>query len=144
MAPAAATAPLILANPLPTGRVTRSWGPAVDPFTGNQITHRGIDVAAPAGTSILAPADGVVAVATENYEPSAASGTVVVVRHAADTTTFYSHLGSLEVEVGQRVAPGDVLATVGSTGKSTGPHLHFEVHYRGGPENPSGFITAWQ
>ena len=132
-------------NPLPEGRVTWTWGPDKrDPFTGGKVFHRGIDVAAPAGSEILAPADGIVTVATETYEESPASGTVVIIDHGHGLVTRYHHLGSLEVSQGQRVSQREVIATVGSTGKSTGPHLHFEVWQDGESQDPATFIEEWR
>lgn len=132
-------------NPLPEGRVTWTWGPDKrDPFTGEKAFHRGIDVAAKTGTEILAPADGVVTVATENYVESPSSGTVVMIDHGPGLTTVYSHLASFEVEEGREVSRGDVIATVGSTGKSTGPHLHFEIWRDGESQNPATFVPEWR
>ena len=132
-------------NPLPGGRVTWTWGPGhLDPWTKKETFHRGIDVAAKAGTPVLAPADGVVIVATESFDESPGSGTVIMVDHGDGWTTFYAHLGSLDVTAGQRVVQLDVIATVGSTGKSTGPHLHFEVRRNGDTKNPADYVTDWQ
>ena len=132
-------------NPLAVGRVTWSWGPGHrDPFTHEEVFHRGIDVAAAPGTQVVSPADGVVRIATEAYEPSPESGTVVLIDHADGITTFYAHLGSLTVAAGERVARGEVIATVGSTGKSTGPHLHFEVRRDGEAVNPAEFVEEWK
>jgi murein DD-endopeptidase MepM/ murein hydrolase activator NlpD len=132
-------------NPLPEGRVTWTWGPDKrEPFTGKKVFHRGIDVAAKAGTEILAPADGIVTVATEDFKKSPSSGTVVIIDHGTGLTTTYSHLASFEVEKGQEVSRGDVIATVGSTGKSTGPHLHFEIWRDGESQDPARFIEEWK
>jgi bla regulator protein BlaR1 len=132
-------------NPLPDGRMTWSWGPGHrDPFTGMEVSHQGIDLAAPAGTPVASPADGVVRVATEAYEPSPGSGTVIIVEHAEGLVTFYAHLGVLEVIEGERVERGDVIATVGSTGRSTGPHLHFEVRRDGEAVDPAEFVAEWR
>jgi len=132
-------------NPLADGRVTWSWGPGHrDPFTGDEVTHRGIDVAAPDGAPVIAPAEGVVRVATESFEPSPGSGTVILIDHEEGISTFYAHLGSLAVDEGQRVERGAVIATVGSTGKSTGPHLHFEVRQNGEPVDPALFVNDWK
>lgn len=137
--------PMSLVNPLPDGRVTWDWGPGHrDPFTGEEVTHRGIDLAAGSGTPVISPADGVVRVATENYEPSAAAGTVVIIEHGDGLSTFFAHLESLEVVEGESVQQGAVIATVGSTGKSTGSHLHFEVRRDGEAVNPAEFVVEWQ
>jgi murein DD-endopeptidase MepM/ murein hydrolase activator NlpD len=132
-------------NPLPSGRVTWTWGPDKrDPFTGKKVFHRGIDVAAKAGTEILAPADGEVVVATDEFEASPASGTVVIIDHGSGLTTTYTHLASFEVDEGQQVSQGQVIAMVGSTGKSSGPHLHFEVTKNGESVNPAEFVEEWR
>ena len=115
-----------------------------DPWNGNEVFHKGIDVASAAGTSVLAPAPGVVVVATEEYEPSRASGTVVIVDHGDGLQTMYAHLGSLEVAEGESVSRGQPLARVGSTGKSTGPHLHFEVRRNGEPQDPANYVADWR
>jgi murein DD-endopeptidase MepM/ murein hydrolase activator NlpD len=93
---------------------------------------------------VLAPAPGVVLVATEDYEPSPASGTVVIVDHGDGLQTMYAHLGSLAVTDGESVARGQLLARVGSTGKSTGPHLHFEVRVGGEPKDPAEYVADWR
>ncbi len=131
-------------NPLPGGRVTWRWGKGLDPWTKEVVFHRGIDVAAKAGTVVRAPADGVIGVATEHFEESPASGTVILIDHGDGWTTFYAHLGSLEVAEKQKVSKNDVIATVGSTGKSTGPHLHFEIRHQGEHVNPAEFVNDWK
>jgi murein DD-endopeptidase MepM/ murein hydrolase activator NlpD len=136
---------LHIVNPLPQGRVTRSWGPGhLDPFTKKKVFHRGIDVAAAMGTEVLAAASGVVAIATEEYEEVPGAGTVIVIDHENGFRTYYGHLGSLEVSPGQNVEKGEVIATVGSTGKSTGPHLHFEVQEFDATEDPAIFVAEWR
>jgi murein DD-endopeptidase MepM/ murein hydrolase activator NlpD len=135
---------LELGNPLPEGRVSWHWGEGRDPWSGEPVFHRGIDLAAPAGTPILAPAPGTVTVATVDYEPSPSSGTVAILDHGGGVTTFYAHLGSLEVAAGERVEAGQVIAEVGSTGKSTAPHLHFELRRDGEHQDPARFVEEWQ
>ncbi len=133
-----------ISNPLPEGRITWSWGPGhLDPFTHEEVSHKGIDLAAPAGTPVTCPADGVVRVATRVYETSPGSGTVILIDHGNGFETFFAHLGSLAVVEGQQIEKGAVIATVGSTGKSTGPHLHFEVRQDGESVNPAGFVEEW-
>lgn len=114
-------------NPLPEGRISWRYGPGHDPFTGKDVFHRGVDVAANTGTPIMAPAAGIVTVATTSFGEIPAAGTVIILDHGSGWETRYFHLGRLEVEVGQRVERGEVVAEVGSTGRSTGPHLHLEV-----------------
>jgi murein DD-endopeptidase MepM/ murein hydrolase activator NlpD len=133
-----------LGNPLPGGRVTWRWGPGLDPWSEEEVFHRGIDVAAKAGTEVLAPAEGRVLVATESFEESPTSGIVIVIDHGGGWTTFFAHLGTLRVAQDQMVSREDIIATVGSTGKSTGPHIHFEVRYDGEPMNPADFVADWR
>ena len=134
-----------ISNPLPGGRTTWSWGPGHrDPFSGHEVFHKGIDLAAPSGTPVTSPADGVVIVATEAYDPSPGSGTVVLIDHGNGLETFFAHLGSLVVREGQEIEKGAVIATVGSTGKSTGPHLHFEVRRDGEAVDPADFVAEWR
>jgi murein DD-endopeptidase MepM/ murein hydrolase activator NlpD len=142
-APAASTR-FEFGNPLPGGRVTWRWGPGLDPWTKEKVFHRGIDIAAKPGNDVMAPADGRVIVATESYEESPASGTVIVIDHGGGWTTFFAHLGSLEISKNQMVSRGEVIAKVGSTGKSTGPHLHFEVRHDGEQLNPADFVADWK
>lgn len=141
----ATTEPLTFVNPVAKGRVTWGWGPGhLDPFTHEEVSHRGIDLAAPSGTPVVSPADGVVRVATESFEASAAAGTVILIDHGDGLSTFFAHLDSLEVVEGQKIERGAVIATVGSTGKSTGPHLHFEVRRNGEAVNPADFVGDWK
>jgi murein DD-endopeptidase MepM/ murein hydrolase activator NlpD len=115
-----------LTNPVPGARVTLGWGKARHPRTGEVFHHDGIDLAAPSGTPVLAAADGTVvhAVVDHGSDPR---GRWLTLRHAGGTVTYYGHLHQINVAVSQEVRRGDTIATVGSTGYSTGPHLHFEV-----------------
>jgi len=129
--------------PVHHARVTSPFGERHDPLTAAHPSqhHDGVDLGAPAGTPVLASADGVVTVATEHYGPAPHWGTVVVVDHGNGLETRYAHLGTLAVTVGQKVARGDALGTVGATGKVTGPHLHFEVLRDGTPVDPATLVT---
>ncbi|HEY0971668.1 MAG TPA: M23 family metallopeptidase [Gemmatimonadales bacterium] len=115
------------------GRITSRFAPGrVHPILRMRRPHRGLDIAAPAGTTITAPAAGrVTKVARE-----LAYGLVVHVDHGGGMTTRYAHLRSANVSVGQVVDEGEPIATVGSTGLSTGPHLHYEVRVRGDAVDP--------
>ena len=114
-----------------TGRLTAPFGKTFDPFKdGSTRTHWGVDIAAPFGTPIYAPATGTVLAATDLYDGKPAYGTVVVLQTDNGVRTLFSHLQGYTVEAGQRVAQGQQIATVGSSGKSTGPHVHIET-YRG-------------
>jgi murein DD-endopeptidase MepM/ murein hydrolase activator NlpD len=99
--------------------------------------HAGVDFGAPVGTPIYAAAGGVVASA----ESHPVFGNLVEVDHGNDLSTLYAHASRLHVKPGDIVRKGQKIAEVGSTGRSTGPHLHFEVHVKGQPQNPSRFLA---
>jgi murein DD-endopeptidase MepM/ murein hydrolase activator NlpD len=107
-----------------------------DPFTGKQTMHYGIDINAPKGVPIVASADGIVAFSGEQ----SSFGNVVVIDHGNGYTTFYGHCSKLETTVGEHVKRGDIIARVGSTGRSTGTHLHYEVRVDGEAKDPLPFI----
>lgn len=110
------------------GLLGNGYGWRRDPFTGMRDFHQGLDLVAPLGTRVVAPADGIVTKAG----PAGGFGNSVFISHGYGIITRYGHLSGYLVRVGQRVKRGDVVATVGSTGRSTGPHLHYEllVHQR--------------
>ncbi len=118
------------------GRVTSEFGVRQDPLTGAPRFHGGIDVAAPPGSAIRAAAAGEVVFSGR----SGPSGNMVAVRHADGVVTSYAHAARTFVRIGQKVVAGDVLATVGSTGRSTGPHLHFAVERGGQALDPAAFL----
>ena len=107
-----------------------------DPFTGYKQMHRGIDIANHTGTPIIATADGVV----KATQSSAGMGKFVVINHGYGFQTRYGHLSQIKVKAGQHVKRGDVIALMGSTGYSTGPHLHYEVIRNGNFLNPAKYI----
>jgi murein DD-endopeptidase MepM/ murein hydrolase activator NlpD len=115
-----------------------AFGRRVDPFTGQWAMHEGIDFLAEAGSSIAAAAAGVVVFA--GFHPQ--YGYVVDIDHGNDLVTRYAHQSKLSVKEGDVVQRGHKLGEVGSTGRSTGPHLHFEVRYRGAAQNPSKFLVS--
>lgn len=129
-----AATPTVL--PVP-GRITAGYGYRKSPFTGAREFHEGLDIAAPYGTPIRATADGVVAFAG----PLAAYGNVVFLDHGQGFATFYGHTSTNRVREGQRVHRGDILAYVGTTGRTTGPHVHYEVHVRGVLANPLRYVV---
>ena len=106
-----------------------------NPVTGEEMTHNGVDFRAPLGSTVYAAGNGVVT-KSEFHERY---GKVIVINHGSTFTTLYSHLDGLEVSIGQKVAAGQRIGTVGSTGVSTGPHLHFEVRKEGEPVDPSDY-----
>lgn len=112
--------------------ITSGFGTRVHPLTGSPRLHAGIDLGAPTGTPIRAAAAGTVVVAGV----MGGYGNTVDIRHGDGTTTRYAHQSRLLVRAGQQVAAGQVIGLVGSTGASTGPHLHFEVRTPTGPIDP--------
>jgi murein DD-endopeptidase MepM/ murein hydrolase activator NlpD len=126
-----------LMNPLPGGRLSSPFGWRKDPIHGDEEYHQGMDLAAPEGTPIRAPARGKVVESgyREGY------GNLVVLDHGGGLTTLYAHNLENRVKEGEWVRRGAVLATVGSTGRSTGPHLHFEVRRKGTRQDPRIFVS---
>ena len=123
-------------TPVTEGFVGSGFGSRLDPFSGQMSMHAGLDFAAPVGTPIMAAAGGVVSAA--EYNP--AYGNMVVIDHGNGLQTLYAHASKLEVRPGEIVRKGQQVARVGSTGRSTGSHLHFEVHVNGVPQNPARFL----
>lgn len=118
-------------------KITWAYGEdAIHPINKQRTTHLGIDVAAPTGTPVYAAADGVV----KKAEEQKGWGKLVVIEHEDAYTTFYAHLNTMEVEDGARVQKGAVIGRVGSSGQSTGSHLHYEVRQMGKHVNPSDFF----
>jgi len=105
------------------GLLGNGFGWRRDPFTGMRDFHQGLDIVAPQGTRVVAPADGIVT----RVGPAGGFGLSLFVSHGYGVVTRYGHLSSTAVKVGQRVRRGETIATTGSTGRSTGPHLHYEV-----------------
>jgi murein DD-endopeptidase MepM/ murein hydrolase activator NlpD len=123
---------------VPGSNLGSSFGFRIDPINGRQALHTGLDFQAPQGTPILAAAGGVVV--TQEYHP--AYGNMVEVDHGNELVTRYAHAHETFVKKGDIVKRGQKVATVGSTGRSTGPHLHFEVLVQGVPQDPQKFLTA--
>lgn len=119
-----------------SGVLTAGFGSRPDPFTEQQEFHTGIDISTPTGNRIVAPANGVVV--KVGWEKG--FGRVVEIAHGYGLTTLYGHMEAARVIEGQRVRRGDLIGLVGSTGRSTGPHLHYEVHQAGKPVNPLDFV----
>lgn len=114
------------------GRLSSQYGLRTHPILGGTRFHDGVDLAAPAGTPIRATSDGVV----ERAAWTGGYGLMVEVNHGQGTETLYGHMERMAVSAGQSVKKGDVLGYVGSTGLSTGPHLHYEVRQSGHAVNP--------
>lgn len=125
-------------HPVKSGHLGSSFGWRIDPFTGRSAMHTGLDFQADTGTPILAASGGVV-VAQESHP---AYGLMVEVDHGNGLLTRYAHASRVWVKKGDLVKRGQKLAEVGSTGRSTGPHLHFEVLVQGVPQDPQKFLNA--
>lgn len=104
--------------------------------------HHGVDVAAPLGTAITAPAAGVVSHAEMGFDGSARWGNTVVIDHGDGWSTLYAHMHTIDVEVGEVVQAGSQIGEVGSTGASTGPHVHVELRYNGERLDPGPHIPG--
>lgn len=114
------------------GLVTASYGYRKSPFTGKREFHEGMDIAAPYGTPVAATADGIVRFAG----PAGSYGNVVFLDHGHGFATAYGHNSTIRVHARQRVRRGEIIAYVGNTGRTTGPHVHYEVHLDGVASNP--------
>jgi murein DD-endopeptidase MepM/ murein hydrolase activator NlpD len=119
-----------------TGWLSSNFGYRTSPFTGRKEFHRGIDIATRAGTPVIAPADGVVTFAGKK----GGLGNMVAIDHGYGKITRYGHLKKSLVRRGAHIKRGDKIGLVGNTGRSTAPHLHYEVHVNGLPANPVKYI----
>jgi murein DD-endopeptidase MepM/ murein hydrolase activator NlpD len=124
------------ARPVQRGSISSYFGARVDPFTGRRSMHQGIDFSAKPGTAIMAAGDGIVTFAG----PKQAYGRVVEIDHGEGCQTRYAHSKLLVVKAGDRVRKGQVIALMGSSGRTTGSHLHFEVYKHGRPVDPFIYI----
>ncbi|MBI5436331.1 MAG: peptidoglycan DD-metalloendopeptidase family protein [Nitrosomonadales bacterium] len=124
--------------PIMEGWHSSNFGWRLDPFTGKNAMHEGVDFMVPEGSPILASAGGVVVYS--DYHPQ--YGNMVELDHGNDIVTRYAHASRLLVKVGQIVRRGQEIAKVGTTGRSTGNHLHFEVRYKGLAQNPVRFLQS--
>ena len=115
-----------------------SFGFRIDPFTGQQAMHEGIDFITDIGTPVVAAAGGVVQFA--GFHPQ--YGNMIDIDHGNDLVTRYAHLSKVQVKEGDLLQRGRRIAESGTTGRSTGPHLHFEVRFRGAAQNPTKFLLA--
>src|ERR1700692_4336226 len=118
------------------GQVTGSFGERIDPFNGEGAFHSGVDIGSSDGQSVVAPADGVIVFA----DFMGGYGRAVVIDHGNGISTRYGHLSGYAVTAGQRVHRGDVIGYVGESGRSTGPHLHYEVRINDTPVNPYKYL----
>ncbi len=125
-------------SPIAAAFNSSSYGWRIDPFNGNKAFHEGLDFTANTGTAIRAAADGIVSAAerTPDY------GNIVKIEHGAGLETRYAHASKLLVKVGERVVKGQIVAEVGSTGRSTGPHLHYEIRLNGNALDPRKYLPS--
>jgi murein DD-endopeptidase MepM/ murein hydrolase activator NlpD len=137
----ATTADWIRANAAPNlwpveGQVTGSFGERIDPFNGEGAFHSGVDIGSSYGHSVIAPADGVVTF----VDFAGGYGKAIILDHGHGISTRYGHLSGYAVAAGQHVNRGDVIGYVGLSGRSTGPHLHYEVRINDTPVNPYKYL----
>jgi murein DD-endopeptidase MepM/ murein hydrolase activator NlpD len=118
------------------GLITAGFGQRMDPFSGEGSFHAGLDISAPYGTGVEAAAEGLVFYAG----PDQGYGNEILIDHGYGIKTKYGHLSQISVVVGQEVNRGQVIGAVGTSGKATGPHLHYEVLVQETPVNPSRFL----
>ncbi len=124
--------------PVRNPQIGSGFGMRTDPFTGLQAMHEGLDLVAEVGTPVMAAGGGIVIFSGFHHE----FGNLVVIDHGNGIITRYGHCSRLDVKEGDVVLRGQVIAAVGETGRATGPHLHFEVRYKGVAQNPSKFLHA--
>jgi murein DD-endopeptidase MepM/ murein hydrolase activator NlpD len=125
-------------NPLDSASLTSSYGMRTHPVLGGRRSHKGVDLAAPTGTPVYASADGVISKA----DWFSSYGLYISIEHGGAIQTRYGHLSRLNVAAGQQVRKGDLIGYVGSTGRSTGPHLHYEVRIAGTAVNPGPYMNG--
>jgi murein DD-endopeptidase MepM/ murein hydrolase activator NlpD len=130
--------PLNLSNP--RVRVSAPFGPRIDPIYRSMGMHEGIDLAGPVGMAVYATGNGRVSIARYDYS-TYGYGNVVEIDHGFGYKTRYAHLSIIKVTLGEEVKRGQLIAFSGNTGKSTGPHLHYEVRYKERPVNPINFFS---
>jgi murein DD-endopeptidase MepM/ murein hydrolase activator NlpD len=122
--------------PLPFGHLTSGYGTRDNPFTGDSEFHKGIDLAAPLGTEVFAARDGTVGLV--GVDP--VMGNMIILNHEAGYQTIYGHLAEIHVRLNDAVRSGMIIGAVGTTGYSTGPHLHFEIRRRGASRDPAELL----
>ena len=125
-------------SPVTAAYNSSSYGWRSDPFTGEKAFHEGLDFPAPTGTLIYAAAGGIVSTS----EDTAGYGKLVKIEHGSGLETRYAHCSKLLVKAGERVEKGQVIAEMGSTGRSTGPHLHYEIRLNGNALDPRQYLKA--
>jgi murein DD-endopeptidase MepM/ murein hydrolase activator NlpD len=126
--------------PLDDARLTSDYGMRTHPVLGGRRNHKGVDLAQPTGTPVYATADGFVSKA----EPFSSYGNYIQIEHGGELQTRYAHLSGYAVAAGQQVTKGQLIGYVGSTGRSTGPHLHYEVRVGGEAVDPRPYMVDTQ
>lgn len=127
-------------RPILGGRITSHYCFRIDPLTGKLADHQGVDIPMPEGTNVLCTADGKVEIVKTIYKPNQSYGRYIVVDHGYGYKTRYAHLSKIHVREGQRVKRWEVIGEVGETGRTTGPHLHYEVIAYDKRVDPENFI----
>ena len=127
-------------KPLLSGRITDFFGKRVDPFISRTRHHQGLDIGAPNGTEVFAPANGVIEFVKTTHRRNSGYGKAVVIDHGYGVKTLYGHLSAVKVTAGQKIERWDLIGLVGETGRATGPHLHYEVWVDGETCDPLRFI----
>ena len=123
-------------SPLASYRLSSTFGPRRNPISGQLIQHNGLDMVAPSGTPVLATADGIVLEIGHDQ----VYGNFLIIDHSGGYESVYSHLSKVLVRKGQAVLAGESVAAVGTSGQTTGAHLHFEIHFNGSPRDPLRLI----
>lgn len=127
-------------RPVIEGRISDRFGLRIDPFTEVQRHHDGLDISAREGTNVYATASGKVILAKNSYVPGRGYGKEIVIDHGNGICTRYAHLSKLTVKTGQKVDRWQIIGYVGQTGRTTGPHLHYEVMVKSKPVDPNTYI----
>jgi murein DD-endopeptidase MepM/ murein hydrolase activator NlpD len=120
------------------GRLMDGFAHRTDPFSGEGAFHKGVDITAPYGTLVRATADGVV---VQAEMVSGGYGRLIIIDHGGGFQTYYAHLSKISVHAGQEVHRTDVIGLVGASGRTTAPHLHYEVRSGGAPMNPYKYLA---
>ena len=121
-------------------KISSSFGMMIDPFTKKERMHKGVDVKAPKGTPVYATADGLIREVKQNHVEGKSYGKFIIIDHEGGYSTLYSMLSKYNVIEGQEVKQGDVIGFIGSTGRSTGPHLHYEIKKNGENVDPEKYF----
>ncbi len=125
-------------RPVEEGYLNSTFGYRIDPIDNVKRFHQGQDITVKTGTPIYAPADGIV----KRAYYAGGFGNHIKLQHGAGYTTLYAHLSKIKVKHGQKVKRGDIIGLTGNTGRSTAPHLHYEIHHNGNPQNPLDYFFS--